>query len=189
MAAWLTEKDAQDYGYDVLDLAQRAAMHAVAPDLQALNRANAELRAQLAGDRGRVLELPLDREVPRWRAINADPRWLQWLAQRHEMTGQSRQRLLDDATAQGDARRIIPLFHGFLAPYDNITLGQQPQQQAGYQRNASGPRVYTQQQITDMSKRRMKGLINDADWARWEHELIAAGREGRIAGALRVGTR
>jgi hypothetical protein len=104
--------------------------------------------------RRRGLEQALDREVPRWREINADPRWLQWLAQRHELSGQPRQRLLDDATAQGDARRIIALFHGFLAAYGNTTIGQQPQQQAAYRQG--GKRTYTRAQIVDMSKRRMK---------------------------------
>jgi hypothetical protein len=32
----------------------------------------------------------------------------------------------------------------------------------------------------------MKGLVDDATWLRWEHELIAAGREGRILGALDI---
>jgi len=44
--------------------------------------------------------------------------------------------------------------------------------------------IYTRQQITEMARRRQKGLIGDADWARWEYELIAAGREGRVVGAL-----
>jgi hypothetical protein len=35
-----------------------------------------------------------------------------------------------------------------------------------------------------MFKAQAGGEINDAEWARWEHELIAAGREGRIIGAL-----
>jgi len=35
-----------------------------------------------------------------------------------------------------------------------------------------------------MAAMRRKGEINDQDWLRWEHELVAAGREGRIRGAL-----
>jgi len=35
-----------------------------------------------------------------------------------------------------------------------------------------------------MARLRRKGAINDADWARWEYELVAAGREGRVVGAL-----
>jgi hypothetical protein len=39
-------------------------------------------------------------------------------------------------------------------------------------------------QIAEMAALRRRGAINDADWARWEYELVAAGREGRIRGAL-----
>jgi len=35
-----------------------------------------------------------------------------------------------------------------------------------------------------MARRRRKGEISDADWARWEYEIVAAGREGRVVGAL-----
>ena len=45
-------------------------------------------------------------------------------------------------------------------------------------------RIYTRPQITEMARRRQKGLIDDAAWLRWEYELVAAGREGRIVGAL-----
>ena len=51
---------------------------------------------------------------------------------------------------------------------------------------AARQRTYTRAQITQMWNLRRQGKINDADWARWEHELIAAGRENRILGALAV---
>jgi len=130
-----------------------------------------------------VLELTLDREVPRWREVICDSRWPQWLAQRHELTGQPRQRLLDDATAQGDVRRLITLFAGFLASYGNTP--QQPQPQDAYR--PTGKRIYSRAEISEMSRRRMRGLINDTDWMRWEIEMVNAGREGRILGGQPVG--
>jgi hypothetical protein len=48
MSAWLTQKDVDDYGHDVLDLAHRAALHAMTPELQRIDHQNAELRQQLA---------------------------------------------------------------------------------------------------------------------------------------------
>jgi hypothetical protein len=129
-------------------------------------------------------EAALDRNVPRWRAVSQDPRWPQWLAQRHELTGQPRRRLLDDCVAQGDSRRAAALFLGFLNAYGNTPLSPQAQPQASYQ--PTGRRIYSRAEISDMSRRRMKGLVSDADWARWEIEMIAAGREGRITGGLPV---
>jgi hypothetical protein len=35
-----------------------------------------------------------------------------------------------------------------------------------------------------MARLRRKGAFSDADWARWENEIVAAGREGRVVGAL-----
>src|SRR6516162_3231096 len=37
---------------------------------------------------------------------------------------------------------------------------------------------------SEMARRRRKGAFTDAEWAAWEHELVAAGREGRMLGAL-----
>jgi hypothetical protein len=37
-----------------------------------------------------------------------------------------------------------------------------------------------------MAAMRRKGQIGDAEWAKWEHELIRAGREGRIRAALDI---
>ena len=48
----------------------------------------------------------------------------------------------------------------------------------------SSGRQISRDQILQMASLRRKGQINDADWAKWERELIAAGREGRIRGAL-----
>jgi hypothetical protein len=129
-----------------------------------------------------TFEAVLDRNVPRWRAVSQDPRWPQWLSQRHELTGQPRWRLLDDCVAQGDSRRAAALFFEFLNAYGNTPLSPQAQSQASYR--PTGRRIYSRAEISDMSRRRMKGLVDDATWLRWEHEMVAAGREGRIIGAL-----
>ena len=83
---------------------------------------------------------------------------------------------------KGDATRVINFFRGFLQEAGAGHLGQEYPRQAAA--GASGRRLYSRSQIAEMWRLRRKGQINDADWARWEHEIIAAGREGRIAGAL-----
>src|SRR5215831_16370621 len=114
MAAWLTEKDLQDYGPDVLDLAQRAALHATAPELQRINDQNESLRRQLAQEQRRGLYQSLDTQVPNWREIDNSPEWRQWLAQPYELSGHTRQQWLNDAMAKGDAHRVASFFRGFL---------------------------------------------------------------------------
>ena len=39
-------------------------------------------------------------------------------------------------------------------------------------------------QIVEMARLRRKGAYSDAQWAAWEAEIVAAGREGRVIGAL-----
>jgi len=133
------------------------------------------------------LEQALDRAIPEWREINQRPEWLQWLRTSHPYSGFSHQQLLDDAVATGNSHRAITLFRSFLQheakqAAGNAQFGPPPSSQ----RDASGRRVVTRQQITEMHKRRMRGLVSDQDWMRWEAELGAAMREGRVAGGVPV---
>jgi hypothetical protein len=183
----LTRKDVDDFGYELLDVAQRAAQHAVGPELAQLHEANADLRGQLEQETKQRLDAMLDREIPQWRLINSDPAWLNWLAQVDEFNGCSRQSLLNDAVARGNAFRVIQIFKGFLREQGGAgqpaAAGSAPRRAA---RAPSGQRVYDRSEITRMWARRRKGQISDEVWARWEAELVAAGREGRIRAALGI---
>src|SRR5262249_12895935 len=131
----------------------------------------------------RNLDAALEREVPDWQAINRDPRWFEWLAGVHEFSGYTRQQLLNDAVNKGDAHRVISIFRGFLREQGVAEHGASPERSPRRRPTTNKP-VYTRAEITGRAALRRRGAINDADWARWENELIAAGREGRIVGAL-----
>src|SRR5262249_30603680 len=143
---WLTSKDVDDYGPEVLDLAQRAALHALTPDLQALNHANADLRAQLAQEQRRALYQTLDSSLPNWKEVNADPQWHAWLAGTHPYSAVSRQRHLDEAVARNDTACVIRLFRDFLAQREQ----RQDLQQAS-PAPLSGKRIYTRAHIDQYS--------------------------------------
>jgi len=112
---YLTEKDVQDYGSDVLDLAQRAAKHAIAPDLVRMEEENIKLRQQIAEDRRRALYQTLDAQIPGWKEIDNSIRWRQWLLLPDLYSGRIRQQLLNDAIQAADAVRVSSFFRGFLA--------------------------------------------------------------------------
>ena len=97
------------------------------------------------------------------------------------LSGVIRDRLLKDAAHSGDAQRVATFFRGFLAAAAQTPASSAPQRTS--RRAPSGP-IYTRGQITQMATMRRRGQIGDKEWARWEHELITAGRDGRIAGAL-----
>jgi hypothetical protein len=177
--SYLTEDDVANFGPEMLDLAQRAGLHAVAPHLHNLEQQNAELRHHLARETKRNLDQALERAVPNWREVNNDPRFIEWLDNPDPLSGRTRQQLLNEATARGDARRIIAFLKGFLAEAAGHH-GQPSQAAAG----AGGKPIYTRAQIRDLAAKRRKGAYTDAQWAALEAEIVAAGREGRIAGAL-----
>ena len=52
MPQYLTQEDVQSDGPDLVDFAQRAAVHAVSPHLQHLEAQNQELQARLAREYG-----------------------------------------------------------------------------------------------------------------------------------------
>jgi hypothetical protein len=101
-------------------------------------------------------------------------------ARRDVLSGEIRQRLLDEAVARADAARVINFFRGFLQEASAAP----GQGQAQPQYAAAGKRLYSRAQIAEMARRRRKGEFTDAQWMAWEHELVAAGREGRVVGAL-----
>jgi len=192
-ANYLTQQDVNEYGNEVVDFAQRAALHALAPDLQRLSDQNAEMRARLSRETQRNLFQTLDRAIPDWRRINADPNWIGWLHGRHELSGLPRQRWLDDAVAQGDAGRVIEIFRGFLQTAAGHREQVRSRQATAGPRQATvtGRHVYSRPEIARLYAAHLAGAYagREADWARQEADIIAAGREGRVLNAKSVAGR
>ena len=114
MATYLTQEDERNFGPEMLDLAIRAARHAVSPELAQLREENRDLQDQLNSATKLSLDRELDAAVPGWREINTDPRFHAWLLLPETYSGVIRDRLLKDAVAAGDAQRLINFFRGFL---------------------------------------------------------------------------
>src|SRR5262245_50394536 len=186
MASYLTQEDLNNFGGELIDVVQRGARQAMAPVVDRLEQENEQLRNHVAQQIQRDLHAQVEREVPNWREVNADQRWLAWLAGIDTYSGYTRQALLNDATAKGDAGRVVRIFRGFIADVSGQPA--QPAQPGPVgSRQAAQPgrgQIYTRDQITQMARLRQKGAINDADWRRWEYELCRASKEGRVRGAL-----
>ena len=175
MAAWLTQKDVEDYGHDVLDLAQRAALHAVSPDLARLEHQNEALSQQLAAEQRRGLYQTLDAQLPNWKEVDNSPQWRQWLLFSDPLNGRPRQSLLNDAIAKGETGRVLSFFRGFLAEAD-----QQPQGQQHASSAPTGKRTYARADITRYSDAYRRGRISEADYQKISADIHAAVKEGRI---------
>jgi hypothetical protein len=53
--------------------------------------------------------------------------------------------------------------------------------------DAQGKRIYTRDEVARLLDPRRRGKKSDVEWERLQREIIAAGREGRIRGALDIG--
>jgi hypothetical protein len=113
MGSYITEQDVQNYGTELIDLTQRAAVQALTPHLQNLSQQNAELQQRLAQEARRDLDQRVAQAVPDYQQIDRDPRWHQWLLTPDPLSGKLRQELLNDAIASSDLNRVVSFFRGF----------------------------------------------------------------------------
>src|SRR4029077_16018761 len=113
-ASWLTTEDEQNYGRELLDVAQRSALHALAPVVQSLEQQHEQLQRRLAQEARRNLDAAVERQIPNYREIDRDPRWHRWLLGVDVYTGQPRQALLNIAIMDNSTSRVVALFNGFL---------------------------------------------------------------------------
>jgi hypothetical protein len=185
---YLTNEDLQNYGSDLIDVTQRAALQAVAPHLQRLEGENAELQRRLAQEARRRLDRDVAEAVPDLHQIDADPRWHRWLLQLDELAGVPRQKLLDDAVRQGDPRRVKAFFDGFRRAHGAAA---EPTSHTSTNRRRPtnyGKPVYSREQIAQLFDQHRRGAYRgrEAEWRALEHSIIAAGAEGRILGGVDV---
>ena len=204
---YLTQEDVSNYGNELVDFAQRAAIHAVAPQLSKLEQQNAELQQRLAREARRSLDQAVAIAVPDYQTIDRDPRWHRWLLGVDVLSGRVRQTLLNEAISSAAAPRVISFFRGFLneeaatghnglAP--NSHQAAPPREAAvdlaslaapGRVRPATGgdaglppeKPIYTRAQVKQLYEQHRKGAYagREADWARLEADMFAAQREGR----------
>jgi len=126
---FVTEKETQEYGQELLDIMGRRTMEIVAPEFMKLgdvvNRLvseNTQLKQQMSGMRnvvshdatGRFYD-SLDKELPDWEQTNNDPQFLHWLSQVDPYSGRVRKDLLTEAHSRKEASRVLSFIKGFRA--------------------------------------------------------------------------
>lgn len=118
--SFLTKKDEEDMGPEMIDFVRRAAQEVAAPRIAELEATVQNLTRQLQGTaqhvetdaRGRMHAL-LDQKLPNWNDINHDADFHAWLALRDAMSGVNRKKLLTEAYAQNDGARVLSIFQSF----------------------------------------------------------------------------
>jgi hypothetical protein len=107
---FLNQRDVDEYGNELLDVSQRAALQAVSPMIEQLQQQNAQLAGQVARDRRRALDEKVAQLVPDYREVDRDPNWLLGI---DLLSGRMRQQLLNEAIAASDHRRVKGIFDRF----------------------------------------------------------------------------
>lgn len=120
----VTEKDEEAFGSDLLDVSRRVAQEVIEREreqfaklVEGLRAENAKLHQQLgsvserqgATDRRGYLST-LESQIPGFDAINADPKFLEWLDEMDPMTGLARKAYLTDAYNAMDVGRTAAIF-------------------------------------------------------------------------------
>lgn len=126
---FITPKEEQEYGQELLDVIGRRTLEIVAPEFMKLGQVvntlmaeNQQLRQQVGGVRnvvsqdatGRFYDA-LDKELPDWEQTNNDPEFLHWLEQVDPYAGRVRKELLNEAHSRKEATRVLAFVKGFRA--------------------------------------------------------------------------
>lgn len=133
---FITDKDREEYGADMVDFAVRAAKQETAEVRAELNKANQmiqQLGQQLNQLQGQVVPTvqrvaqnqqrtakqeffaALGQRIPNWEAINADQRFHNWLLTPDPMTGIQPQTYLENAQQSLDVDRTTAIFNTYLS--------------------------------------------------------------------------
>lgn len=118
---YITEQDETEYGSDFLNVVGRKAKEELNPEVEQIKQQMASLQKRLEGmgtnfaveARNRVFAA-LNQEVPNWRELNVDPKFLSWLDLPDAYSGTIRGELLKDAFDTNDTNRVLSFFKGFV---------------------------------------------------------------------------
>jgi hypothetical protein len=111
----ITPEERAAYGDEALSVMGRKAQEVFQPVVQDMQRQNQQLRSELQRVKANDVYSTLDQFLPEWRSVNQNQDWKDWLSEPDIYNGVSRQQLLNQAFASGDAGRVLAFFRGFQA--------------------------------------------------------------------------
>lgn len=119
---FLTSKEVEDYGADLIDVIKRAATEAVMPMLKPIATEVGQMRARVETTESETgkqflsrMHSSMDQTVPGWDEINKDPNFIAWTKRPDVYSGLNRQEMLQKAWYAGDSNRVAAFFNGYLA--------------------------------------------------------------------------
>lgn len=183
-------EEIEEYGEGLIDVARRIAREELASKDAEINSLKAKIDS-LSNVTTKKVEADfftsLTSMVPDWEQVNQDPKFLSWLDEVDELTGESRQTLLSRAEQSRDAARTAKFFNAFKktsstwAANSANALDQQVAPPTNKAPNAPpAKKVWTRAEVSDFYARMRRGDISDADAVAIEADIHAAQIEGRL---------
>ena len=183
-------EEIEEYGEGLIDVARRIAREELAGKDAEINSLKAKIDS-LSNVTTKKVEADfftsLTSMVPDWEQVNQDPKFLSWLDEVDELTGESRQTLLSRAEQSRDAARTAKFFNAFKktsstwAATSANALDQQVAPPTNKAPNAPpAKKVWTRAEVSDFYARMRRGDISDADAVAIEADIHAAQIEGRL---------
>lgn len=118
---YLTPKDEEEMGSEMIDFVRRVAREELAP-LQPIAETVQRLDQTLRGTTQRIeltarqqMHADLAAALPDWQTINHATEFHEWLALRDPYSGVTRKQMLTDAYAKNETSRVLSFFKGFVS--------------------------------------------------------------------------
>lgn len=194
--SYLTERDSETYGEDMVDLVRRGAREEsarFASEAANLKSQVEDLRKQMsyqaqmaAAQREEAFYATLGSEVPNWEAQNTDQGFLNWLEQADPIYGFQRNEALQRAFEAKDAHRVAAIFLEYqqVAQRSSNPLARQvnPKSSRASVDHQGGPaRTWTQRDIAAFYDAWRRREVTDEQAAQIEKEIQDAVAAGRVA--------
>lgn len=182
----LTDEEREDWG-DIEHIIERVARQMVEREL-APTREKIEVIAERSAETDRErFEEGLTRRVPNWRTINEDPKFIAWLQEADEFSGQLRTTLIHQAAASRDIDRVAAFFTAFAGASKAPTARRDPRERelpntVRGDTPVSVKRTYSNDEIRKLYDQKRRGAYRgrDEEWRAIEADISAAVSEGRI---------
>lgn len=124
--------------------------------------------------------------VPHWQQVNADSRWLEWLAEEDAHSGLVRQDILDQHTSTGNAAKVASMIRAWESSLNAVQVPGDPNVGAPHGRSGAGGQPGdgnpvsnmgkpTAAEVRDYYKRRALGRVKDEEARSFDARLRAAG--------------
>jgi hypothetical protein len=200
----VTDEDVKNFGEDLIEVQRKVAREVASQfedELAELRTANEEMRKLLGSTESKVqqssFEARLQRLVPDFAEVDADPRWISWLDGVDPVLRAPRRSVAGQAYANGDAEGVahyVQLFKQTLEPVEpeqNEAKNKELERQIQPSRSASSAaptatksKTYTQADINGMFKKlaalNASGQFDKAN--KLEAEIDSAYSQGRVRG-------